>query len=164
MNKFLILTDSRQQRESHIIKEFDKQGILHIRTGLPSADYMAVRYDNEKGFYLDYSILIDTKKDIEEIASNLCNSQNHQRILREIQKGKDLGAKQFVFLINGGKIKTIEDLQNWNSKRTKVKGEVLLKIFKTMSQKYNVRFMIVPKNKMGETIIKLFSNNLPTNK
>ena len=155
MRNFIILTDTRQQKESHIIKEFDKQGILHIRTGLPSADYMAVRYDNEKGFYLDYSILIDTKKDIEEIASNLCNSQNHQRILREIQKGKDLRAKQFVFLINGGKIKTIEDLQNWTSKRTKVKGEVLLKIFKTMSQKYGVKFMIVPKNKMGETIIKL---------
>ena len=154
-NDFIILTDTRQQKESHIIKEFDKQGILHIRTGLPSADYMAVRYDNEKGFYLDYSILIDTKKDIEEIASNLCNSQNHQRILKEIQKGKDLGAKQFVFLINGGKVKTIEDLQNWTSKRTKVKGEVLLKIFKTMSQKYGVKFIIVQKNKMGETIIKL---------
>ena len=155
MNNFVILRDTRQQKESHIIKEFDKQGILHIRTGLPSADYMAVRYDNEKGFYLDYSILIDTKKDIEEIASNLCNSQNHQRILKEIQKGKDLGAKQFVFLINGGKVKTIEDLQNWTSKRTKVKGEVLLKIFKTMSQKYGVKFIIVQKNKMGETIIKL---------
>ena len=164
MRNFIILTDTRQQKESHIIKEFDKQGILHIRTGLPSADYMAVRYDNEKGFYLDYSILIDTKKDIEEIASNLCNSENHQRILKEIQKGKDLGAKQFVFLINGGKVKTIEDLQNWTSKRTKVKGEVLLKIFKTMSQKYGVKFIIVPKNKIGETIIKLFSNNLPTNK
>lgn len=155
MNKFLILTDTRQQKENHIIKEFDKQGILHIRTGLPSADYMAVRYDNEKGFYLDYSILIDTKKDIEEIASNLCNSQNHQRILKEVQKGKDLGAKQFVFLINGGKVKTIEDLQNWTSKRTKVKGEVLLKIFKTMSQKYGVKFIIVPKKNMGEMIIKL---------
>ena len=155
MNNFIILTDTRQQKEEHIIKEFDKQGILHIRTGLPSADYMAVRYDNEKGFYLDYSILIDTKKDIEEIASNLCNSQNHQRILREIQKGKDLGAKQFIFLINGGKVKTIEDLQNWSSKRTKIKGSVLLKIFKTMSQKYEVKFLIVPKKNMGEMIMKL---------
>lgn len=155
MNKFLILTDTRQQKENHIIKEFDKQGILHIRTGLPSADYMAVRYDEEKGFYLDYSILIDTKKDIEEIAGNLCNSQNHQRILREIQKGKDLRAKQFIFLINGGKVKTIQDLQNWTSKRTKVKGETLLKIMQTMTKKYNVRFIIVHKAKMGETIIKL---------
>ena len=154
-NNLIILTDTRQQKEEHILKEFDEQNILHIRTGLPSADYMAVRYDKEKGFYLDYSILIDTKKDIEEIASNLCNSQNHQRILREIQKGKDLGAKQFVFLINGGKVKTIEDLQNWSSKRTKVKGSVLLKIFKTMSQKYGVKFIIVPKKNMGEMIMKL---------
>lgn len=164
MNKFLILTDSRQRLENHIIKEFDKQGILHIRTGLPSADYMVVRYNEEKGFYLDYSILIDTKKDIEEIASNLCNSQNHQRILREIQKGKDLGAKQFIFLINGGKVKSIEDLQNWTSKRTKVKGSVLLKIFQTMRQKYNIRFVICSKDKMGETIIKLLSNDLPKDK
>lgn len=164
MNNFLILTDTRQQKENHIIKEFDKQGILHIRTGLPSADYMAVRYNEEKGFYLDYSILIDTKKDIEEIAGNLCNSQNHQRILREIQKGKDLEAKQFIFLINGGKVKSIEDLQNWTSKRTKVKGSVLLKIFQTMKQKYNVRFIICPKAKMGETIIKLLSNDLQNQK
>ena len=159
MNNFIILRDTRQQKEEHIIKEFDKQGILHIRTGLPSADYMAVRYDKEKGFYLDYSILIDTKKDIEEIASNLCNSQNHQRILREIQKGKDLGAKQFVFLINGGKIKTIEDLQNWSSPHTKVRGETLLKIMNTMKTRYNVRFIIVPKKNMGEMIIKILNKN-----
>ena len=85
------------------VKEFDKQNILHIRTGLPSADYMAVRYNEEKGFYLDYSVLIDTKKDIEEIAGNLCNSQSHQRIKNEIARGKELGVKDFIFLINGSK-------------------------------------------------------------
>lgn len=158
MNNFIILTDTRQQKEEHIIKEFDKQNILHIRTGLPSADYMAVRYDKEKSFYLDYSILIDTKKDIEEIVSNLCNSQNHQRILREIQKGKDLGAKQFIFLINGGKVKTIQELQNWTSKRTKVKGETLLKIMSTMKERYGVRFIICEKKKMGEMIINLLNS------
>lgn len=159
MSKFIILTDTRQQKENHILKAFDKRDILHIRTGLPSADYMAVRYDEKKGFYLDYSILIDTKKDFEEIASNLCNSQNHQRILREIQRGKELGAKEFIFLINGGKVKTIEDLKNWSSKRTKVKGITLLKIMKTMRQKYGIRFIIVPKQKMGDTIIKILEKN-----
>ena len=159
MSKYIILTDTRQQKESHILKAFDKQNILHIRTGLPSADYMAVRYDEKKGFYLDYSILIDTKKDFEEIASNLCNSQNHQRILREIQRAKELGAKEFIFLINGGKVKTIEDLKGWTSKRTKVKGFVLLKIMRTMRERYSIRFIIVPKQRMGETIIKIFNKN-----
>lgn len=156
MSNFIILTDTRQQKESHILKAFDRENILHIRTGLPSADYMVVRCDDEKGFYLDYSILIDTKKDIEEIASNLCNSQNHQRILREIQRGKELGAKEFIFLINGGKVKSIEDLKNWSSKRTKVKGSVLVKIMATMKKRYGVRFIIVPKSKMGDTIVKIF--------
>lgn len=157
MKDFIILTDTRQQKEKHILKEFDKQGIIHIRTGLSSADYMALRYNNERGFYLDYSVLIDTKKDMEEIAGNLCNVQSHERIKREIFRGKELGAKEFIFLINGGKIKTIDDLQKWSSKRTKVKGETLLKIFKTMSQRYDVKFVITPRAKMGEKIIELLS-------
>ena len=50
---------------------------------------------------------------------------------------------------------TIKDLQNWSSKRTKVKGETLLKIMNTMRTKYNIRFMIVPKKNMGKMIMKL---------
>ena len=155
MNDFLILTDTRQQKESHILKEFDKQGIIHIRTGLPSADYMVVRHDPTKKFYLDYSTLIDTKKDVEEIAGNLCNSQSHERIKREIQKGKDLGCENFVFLIGDNKIKSIKDLQEWESTRTRVKGSVLVKVMSTMRERYGCRFIIVPKVKMGEKIIEL---------
>lgn len=150
---FVILTDTRQQKENHILKAFDKQNIIHIRTGLPSADYMALRYNG--GFKLDYSILIDTKKDLEEISGNLCNTQNHERIKREIEKAKELGCKDFIFLIGDNKINTTQDLLNWTSKRTKVTGNVLYKIMKTMTAKYGVRFIICKKNMMGEKIIKL---------
>jgi hypothetical protein len=155
MKDFIILTDTRQQKESHIIKEFDKQKIMHIRTTLESADYMAIRYDEERGFYKDYSILIDTKKDLEEISSNLCNSQNHERIKREIQRAKDLGCKDFIFLIANNKIKTLDDLKQWRSKRTRVTGEILAKVMKTMKERYNVRFIIVPKKDLGKRIIEL---------
>lgn len=157
MNNFIILRDTRQQKESHIIKEFDKQNILHIQTKLDSADYMAIRCDKEKGFYKDYSTLIDTKKDLLELCGNLCHSTEHQRILREIELGKQLGAKEFIFLIGDNKIKTTEDIKNWISPHTKVKGETLLKIMNTMRKKYDVRFIIVQKNKMGGMIIKLLT-------
>ena len=160
MSNFIILTGSRQQKEQHIIKEFDKQEILHIRTGLPSADYMALRYNEENGFYLDYSVLIDTKKDIEEIAANLCNTQSHDRVKREIFKGQELGAKEFVFLINGGKVKTMQDLQNWTSNKTKVTGKVLCKVMFTMKKKYGIRFIFCEKSKMGEKIIELLNSDL----
>lgn len=160
MNKFIILTDTRQQKENHIIKAFDKSNILHIRTTLESADYMAVRYTKEKGFFKDYTTLIDTKKDLEEISSNLCNSKNHERIKKEIQKAKELGCRNFIFLIADNKIKTIEDLKQWKSKRTQVKGNTLAKIMATMKERYNVRFIITPKRNLGKKVIQLLESEV----
>lgn len=159
MKNAIILTDTRQQKDKHITKEFDKQKILHIRTNLESADYMAIRYDNKKGFYKDYSTLIDTKKDLLELCGNLCHTSEHERVKREIAKGKELGCKQFIFLIGEDKIKSAEDIKHWKSKYTKVKGNVLLKIMSTMAKKYEVKFIICSKKNMGRKIIKILGGN-----
>lgn len=164
MNDFIILTDTRQKSDEHIIKEFDKQCILHIRTGLPSADYMAVRYNEEKGFYLDYSILVDTKKDLLELCNNMTRTTEHQRVVREVELGQSLNCKRFIFLVGDNSIKSVEDIKKWSNKHTKIKGETLLKILTTFKQHHNCEFMIVQKNKMGETIIKLLSNDLQKDK
>lgn len=158
MNKFVVLTDTRQQKEEHIIKEFDKQNILHIQTKLDSADYMALRYDEEKGFYKDYSILVDTKKDLLEICGNLAHTSEHQRLVREVDLAHKLNCSDFIFLIGEKNIKSIDDIKNWSSPHTKVKGETLLKIMITMKNKYGVRFIIVPRAKMGEKIIEILNN------
>lgn len=157
MNDILILADTRQQKDKHITDYFDKNNIQWVRTTLPSADYMAVRYDN--GFIKDYSVLIDTKKDMEEIVGNLCRTTEHERVKREVEKAKELGCKQFIFLICDNKIKTVKDIKNWTSKRTKVKGDTLLKIMSTMSQKYGIRFIFASKQNAGAKIIELL--NLP---
>ena len=154
-NKFVILTDSRQRVESHIIKEFDKQGILHIQTKLDSADYMALRYDEEKGFYKDYSILIDTKKDLLEICGNLTGTSEHQRLIREVDLGHELGAKEFIFLIGENNIKNADDIKKWKSPHTKVKGETLLKVLKTFKEHHDCKFIFVSKKDMGKRIIEL---------
>lgn len=155
MNDFVILTDTRQQKENHILKEFDKQGILHIQTKLDSADYMALRYDKDRGFYKDYSILIDTKKDLLEMCGNLTQTSEHQRLVREVELGHSLGAKDFIFLIGEKNIKTIDDIKKWSNKHTKVKGETLYKIMCTFKEHHNCRFIIVPKNQLGIKIIEL---------
>lgn len=155
INDFIILTDTRQQKENHINKTFDKQGIIHIRTGLPSADYMALRYEQGKGFYLDYSILIDTKKDLLELCGNL--TKEHDRLVREVDKGHELGCEEFVFIIGDTKIKTIEDIKKWSSPHTKIKGYVLLKIMQTFKKHHDCKFVIVPKKDMGQRIIDLLT-------
>ena len=155
MKKYVILTDSRQRVESHIIKEFDKQNILHIQTKLDSADYMVIRYDEEKGFYKDYSILIDTKKDMLEICGNLTRTSEHQRLIREVDLGHKLGAKEFVFLIGEKDIKTIDDIKNWSNKHTKVSGATLYKIMCSFKEHHNCRFIICPKKDIGKKILEL---------
>ena len=146
MNNIIVEMDTRNQKDNYVTDYFDKHGIKWIRNKLYSGDVKLLN---------DTKVIIDLKANLEEIAHNLCNSQEHARIHRELDRAREIECEQFIFLIKEDKIKTIEDLQNWTSKRTKVKGSVLLKIFKTMSQKYGVKFIIVPKNKIGETIIKL---------
>ena len=156
LKDFMILTDTRQQKENHIIKEFDKQKILHIRTTLESADYVAIR-KNENGYYIDNSILIDTKKDLEELCGNLC-SKDHERVKREIEKARELGCKDFYFIIANNKIKSLNDLRTWTSKRTRVTGDILFKVMKTMAERYKVKFIISKKNEVGKRIINIFEN------
>ena len=155
MADFVILTDSRQQKENHINRVFDRKGIIHIRTGLPSADYMALRYEDGKGFCLDYSILIDTKKNLLELCGNL--TKEHDRLVREIDKGHELGCEEFVFIIGETKIKSIDDIRKWSSPHTRITGNTLLKIMQTFKDHHNCKFMIVPRKDMGQRVIDLLS-------
>jgi len=157
MADYIVLTDSRQQKEAHIISAFDEAGIIHVRTGLPSADYMTIRYSPEKGFYKDYSILIDTKKDLNEILSNL--STGHKRLVNEVNKAHELGCKTFIFLIADSKVKSAEDIKLKTFKHTRLTGEWLLKTMQTFKEHHDCYFMIVPRRTMGKTIINIFNKS-----
>ena len=154
MNDILIVADTRQKQDSYITKYFDKNNIVWVRDNLPSADYMAIRYNKGK-FIKDYSVLIDTKKDLVELAHNLCNSSEHARIVREIETAQSLGCKEFYFIIAENKISTVEDIKNWKSKYTRVSGATLLKTMATFSRHHNCKFIIVPKKEIGKKIVTL---------
>lgn len=146
MKDKIIIVDTREKGNKKILEYFDSIGQDYIISKLDAGDYM---------LYKDYTTIIDKKDGLLELSHNLCNSLEHARISREIARAKDLGCSNFIFLIQDNKIKTTEDIKSWSSPHTKVKGETLLKIMNTMRKKYTIRFIIVPKKKMGEMIIKL---------
>ena len=150
MKDKIIIVDTREKGNKKILEYFDSAGQDYIISKLDAGDYT---------LFKDFNTIIDKKDGLLELSHNLCNSLEHERIKREIQRAKDLGCKNFIFLIQDSKIKTIEDIKNWSSPHTKVKGETLLKIMNTMCKKYTIRFIIVPKKKMGEMIIKLLGGN-----
>ena len=146
MTNNIIICDTREKGNKKILEYFDSIGQDYIISKLDAGDY---------ALFKDFSTIIDKKDGLLELSHNLCNSLEHERIKREIQRAKDLGCENFIFLIQDSKIKTIEDIKSWTSPHTKVKGETLLKIMNTMRTKYNIRFIIVPKKNMGEMIMKL---------
>lgn len=146
----LIIVDTREKKNKKILEYFDNVGQDYIISKLDTGDY---------ALFKNFNTIIDKKDGLLELSHNLCNSFEHDRIKREIQRAKDLGCNNFIFLIQDNKIKTVEDIKKWKSPHTKVKGETLLKIMNTMHKKYDIRFIIVPKKKMGEMIIKLLNCN-----
>lgn len=146
MNNVIIEVDTRNKKDDFVTKYFDKNGIKWIRNKLYTGDIKLLNSTD---------VIIDLKANLEEMAHNLCNTQEHLRIKREIDRAKEIQCKQFVFLIKEDNIKTLEDLNNWESKRTKVKGSTLIKIFKTMKQRYGIRFIIVPRKDMGAKILEI---------
>lgn len=142
----LIIVDTREKGHKKILEYFDKVGQDYIVSKLDAGDY---------ALHKNPTTIIDKKDGLLELAGNLCNTAQHERIKREIERAKEMGCQNFIFLIQDSKIKTIDDIKKWSSPHTKTKGETLLKIMQTMAKKYGIKFIIVPKKEMGAMIIKL---------
>ena len=146
----IIIVDTREKGHKKILEYFDKVGQDYIISKLDAGDYM---------LYKTPDIIIDKKDGLLELSHNLCNTLEHERIKREIATAHELGCKDFIFLIQDRKIKSIDDIKKWSSPHTKVKGETLLKIMLTMKERYGIRFVICNRKDMGKKIIELLGDN-----
>ena len=147
MRKYnLIVCDTREKKNKHILEYFEKMNQDYIISKLDSGDYMVFK---------DYTTIVDKKDGLLELANNLCHKKEHERVLKEIQKAKDYGCKDFIFLIQDDNINTIDDIKKWKSKYTKISGETLLKVMKTMQERYKIKFIITTKKNIANKIIKL---------
>lgn len=147
----IIEMDTRNQKDSYVTEYLDNQGVKWIRNKLYAGDVKLV--DSTK-------IIIDLKKNLLEMSGNLTSLKEHERIKREIARAKEIGCDKFIFLIKEPEIKTISDVACWSSKRTKVKGETLMKIMLTMTKRYGIEFMFTTKENAGKTILKLLSGGV----
>lgn len=144
----LIIVDTREKGNKKILEYFDSVNQDYIKSKLEAGDYM---------IYKKYDTIIDKKDGLLELCGNLCKKTEHERLKREIARARELGCKNFIFLIQDNKIKTIDDVKSWFSPYTKVKGYQLYKIMKTFKEHHNCRYIIVPKAEMGAKIIDLLN-------
>lgn len=142
----IIEMDTRNQKDSYVTDYLDIHGVKWIRNKLYAGDVKLVN---------STKVIIDLKKDLLEMCGNLTSLKEHERVKREIERAKEIGCERFIFLIKEQKISSINEVNNWCSTRTRVKGETLAKIMNTMRERYNVEFIFTKKELAGATVLEL---------
>ena len=148
----VIIEDTRQQKGKHETKHkwFDQNNVELLRCKLPFGDYAPPP-----------RVAVDTKKDMEEIAGNICGSKaEHQRFKREVIAARDAGCKLYFLIENETGISSIDDVHKWINPRAVyypdcVQGARLEKAMKTMRDRYGCEFLFCRPEESGEIITKI---------
>ena len=142
----MLICDSKEKTNEHILRYFDRHGIDYEIRKLDVGDYMF-----EGG-----TISVDTKRSVDELASNMLNRNDHARFLREAKRAADSGVKLIV-LLETSKYKSIPDLREWRSKYSGISGRSLMNAIYKTHISYGVEFLFYPKISTGRRIIELLS-------
>lgn len=129
MNKLILLEDKGQQAGKHNEKNryWLESGIEVVQAPLPVGDYICannkvmdlILRKKKRGIALKkmdflgtYDVCVDTKKDIQELAGNVCGKQ-HARFRDECILAQNNGIKLYVLVQNvGGLVKGTRDIHN----------------------------------------------------
>lgn len=146
-----IIEDTRQQKGKHALKlsHFEQNGIKVVRSKLPIGDYANIK---------NMSVVVDTKKDIQEIIGNVI--QDHKRFVEECKLAKESEIQLVVLVENTNGVACINDLYGWYNWRLKkspkaTTGRQLAKILTSMEYKYGVKFEFCHPNEAGVRVIEL---------
>lgn len=195
-----IAADKNQFSGSHGWSNLKKhvwiaqEGNEIIPTPLPFGDYCLItdqmqetidrRGDKLKKQDLvgDIKLSIDTKKDLLEVAGNIC-SGSHSRFRDEIILAQKVGAKMIILIEEKG-IKSIEDVFQWRNprmhrynkirymhsigkwssvkapKRPPTSGQTLAKAMLTCQLKYGCKFLFCSPEETGTKIIEILTSDL----
>lgn len=166
-----VQVDTREHaKEWERIKgQFDALGVQYFRSKMYVGDYQSL--DNPR-------LVIDRKKDLQEIVGNVC--QQHERFKAELLRAKEQGIKLVILCEHGADIKSLEDVFFWqnprkyqirwktvNGKRVKdvisakaVDGNQLYKSLCTIRDRYNVDFVFCRKEETGQKIIDILGGQI----
>ena len=146
----VIIEDTRQQSGKHDIKHnwFVTHGISLVRCKLPWGDYAIAP-----------KITIDTKRDMDEIAGNICGRE-HKRFINECKAARDAGCKLIILVENDLGITDISQVHLWDNPRSIysadcVQGARLQKAMITIQERYGVTFLFCSPEDSAEKITEL---------
>lgn len=153
----VIITDSREQRNQHILEKFSNLDIPFKIKKLDFGDYSMAGYEDK--------IVIERKASLTEIAANFCKGRD--RFEAEFTRATESGAKIYLLIEDGkgrDKIKlrqemdkdkidmTIRHKKTW---RTNFTGNSMVASIVSWKEKYKFEIIFCNKKDTGEIISKI---------
>lgn len=143
----MIICDTREKKNQHILSYFELRGIPYKVEKLDTGDYM----DDTNAF-----LTIDRKQNLNELCGNLF-SPDKSRFWREVRRAKENRIRLIVLIEQGGQIKSLRDVPKWRSKYTKVTGYQLYNEICRCHIAYGVEFWFCDKRATGKRIAEILA-------
>lgn len=155
----MIICDSREQKNAHILRYFERHGIEYQVRKMDTADYMIEGQPN---------IVIDRKQNLDEICANLTYKgkkanenggkgipSNVARFWREVRRAYEDKIKLVVLIEHGGNIKSLADVAAWGGSRSGISGRKLVDEMDRLSAAYGVEWQFFGKSETAAKILEI---------
>lgn len=145
----ILLEDTRNKEGKHenIKKYCDSKNIEIKRVKLEIGDY---QFPNGK-------IVIDTKRNLDEVATNLMNRNDSSRFWREVRRAHEQGIKLVILVESGRTVKNINEVVRWKSKYSTVTGRRLIDEMIRTEMAYSVRWCFCDRRSTAKRIIEILN-------
>lgn len=148
----VILVDSREKQNGHILSYFDKQGIAYQKEKLEYGDYSFMLPASAAGediyFYRD--IVVERKASLEELSGNL--AQKRQQFETEFLKAGNDGCKVYLMIEDPGGYSSIIG----HKYRTEFTPATFAASLKTWECRFQANIQFVDKQYAGYYIYSTF--------
>ncbi|HBJ2612315.1 TPA: ERCC4 domain-containing protein [Clostridium botulinum] len=101
---FMILYDTREQKNQHILNYFDEKKVKYKKKKIDEGDYTAIiTKRSDMGIYRDiyFPVAVERKNSVDELAGNLAektDTHDDIRLIRELQRAKNKGIKIYLII------------------------------------------------------------------
>lgn len=141
----MILCDTREKKNGHILEYFEMREIPYKVTKLDTGDYMEER---------NQLLTIDRKQNLDELAHNLF-STDKGRFWREVRRAHQEKIRMIVLVEHGGRIKSLQDVPKWKSRYSRITGKQLYSEICRVHIAYGIEFLFCDKRRTGKRIVEI---------
>ena len=152
--QMVVLIDTREKRNGHILSYFDKQGITYRKEKLDFGDYTFLLPSAATGqgdIYFHDSIVIERKASLEELSGNL--AQKRQQFEAEFLKARNAGAKIYLMVEDMGGYSSIIS-HKYNTQLTPLS---FMSSLKTWESRFGCNVQFIDSQYSGYFIYSTFS-------